>query len=264
VTFSAPVPNSVSTASSPTMGSLRPTSGRTAVAGAHGHAGVRKHRLRPDGGDRHLASTFHRVGDEVQRVLVLLPLDLEVGDGRAVVRAPVDDSRRAIDPTPVVELDEGGHHRAVVARVHREPETRPVHRRAHQPQLVEDRRADLLVPGVHARVECSAAQLFFGGAFTGELLLDHVLGGDRRMVVAGQEQDLVAGHSLVTGQQVVDGCLQRVAHVQLAGDVRRWEAHRELLLVARGVRGEKTVGLPARVPAGLDGLWVECFRHLGL
>ncbi len=188
----------------------------------------------------------------------------QVGDGRAVVRTPVDDARRAVDPTPVVELDKGGHHRAVVPRVHREAEARPVHRRAHQPQLVDDRRADLLVPGVHARVEGPAAELFFGGAFARELLLDHVLRGDRGVVVAGQEQDLVTGHPPVTSQQVVHSRLQGVSHVQLACDVRRREAHRELPPVARRVGCEEAVGLPARVPAGLDRLRVKGFRHLGL
>src|SRR5438445_13844832 len=53
-------------------------------------------------------------------------------------------------------------------------------------------------------------------------------------------------------------------HVQLAGDVRRREAHGELLLVARRVSDEKAVRLPARVPAGLNGLWIERFRHLAV
>ena len=82
------------------------------------------------------------------------------------------------------------------------------------------------------------------------------------MVVTGKEEHLVALHALVSGQQVVHGRLQRVAHVQLAGDVRWRKAHRELRLVTRRVRNEETIGFPARVPAGLDGLRIECFRHL--
>ena len=178
------------------------------------------------------------------------------------MRAPVDDARRPIDPAPVVELDEGGHHRAVVLRVHREPEPRPVHRRAHQPQLVEDRRADRFVPCVHPRVEGPASELFLARPFAGQLILDHVLGGDRGVVVAGQEEHLVPGHPLVAGEEVIDGRLEGVPHVQLAGDVRRRKAHRELLPVAVGVGDEQSVRLPARVPAGLDGLRVKGFRHL--
>ena len=232
------------------------------VVRVHGDSRVRKHRLRPDGRDGHEPAFLHRVVDEVERVLVLLPLDLEVRDGGAVVRAPVHDPGRAVDPAALVKGDERGHHRAVVARVHREAKARPVHRRAQQPQLVDDRRPDLLVPGVHAGVEPSAAQLFFGGPFSPELLLDHVLGGDCGVVVAGQEEHLVAGHPLVAGEEVVDGRLEGVPHVQLAGDVRRRKAHRELLPVAVGVGDEQSVRLPARVPAGLDGLRIKRFRHL--
>src|SRR5207247_860443 len=95
-----------------------------------------------------------------------------------------------------------------------------------------------------------------------ELPLDHVLGGDGRAVVAGEEQHLVAGHPLVPRQQVVERRLQRVSHVQLAGDVRRGEAHGERLLVREWVGDEQAVGLPARVPTGLDGLRVERLWHL--
>ena len=155
------------------------------VLGVDRHAGVGEHRLRPHGGDGHVAAALDRVADEVQHVVVLLPLDLEVGDGRPVVRAPVDDARSAVDPTALVEGDERRHHRAVVARVHGEAQPRPVHRRAEQPQLVDDGRADRLIPAVHARVERLAAELLLGRAFPRKLLLDDVLGRDGRVVVAG-------------------------------------------------------------------------------
>ena len=89
-------------------------------------AGVGQHRLRPHGRDRHLTAALDRVANEVQRVVVLLPLHLQVRDGRLVVRAPVDDPGGAIDPAAVVESDECSHHRTHIALVHREAKPRPV------------------------------------------------------------------------------------------------------------------------------------------
>ena len=96
------------------------------VGRVNGHARVGEHRLGPDGGDHDLAPALDRVADEVQRVVVLFPLHLEVGDGRLVVRAPVDDARGAVDPAAVVERDECGHHRPHIPLVHREAQARPV------------------------------------------------------------------------------------------------------------------------------------------
>ena len=235
----------------------------TIVRRVHRDAGVGEHRLGAHRGDDHLAPALNRIADAVEHVVVLLPLDLEVGDGRAVVGAPVHDPRRSIDPTPVVEGDERGHDRAVVAGVHREAQPAPVHRGAEDAQLVDDRRADLLVPGFDARVETLPPQLLFRHALPCQLVLDHVLRRDRGVVVTRQEEHLVAGHPLVAGDEVVDGGLEGVAHVQLARDVGRREAHGELRQVARCVGEEELVLLPARVPAGLDGLWIELLRHPG-
>ena len=193
---------------------------------------------------------------------MLLPFDLEIRDRRSVVRAPVHDARRAVDPTPVVKSDKRRHHRADVFRVHREPQPAPVHRRSEQAKLVDDRGAHLLVPGLDAGSKALAAQLLFGRPLAGELLLDHVLGRDRGVIVAGQEQHLLPVHAPEARDQVVDRGLQRVAHVELARDVGRRKAHREFRLIAVRVRHEQCVRLPARVPAGLDSQWIERFGHL--
>ncbi len=234
------------------------------VVRVDGDPRVGEHRFGPHRGYDHVAVILDRISDEVESVLVLLPFDLEIRDRRSVVRAPVHDARRAVDPTPVVKSDERRHHRADVFRVHREPQPAPVHRRPQQTKLVDDRGAHLLVPGLNSGGKTVAAQLLFGRTLAGELLLDHVLGRDRRVVVAGQEQNLLPIHAPEARNQVIDRGLQRVAHVELARDVGRRKAHGELRLVAVWVRDEQCVGLPARVPAGLDGLRIERFRHLAL
>ena len=149
-------------------------------------------------------------------------------------------------------------------RVHRETQTGPVHRCPEQTKLVDDRGAYLLVPRLDPRGKTLASQLLFGRAFASELLLDDVLGCDRRVVVARQKQHLLPRHALEARDQVVDRCLQRMAHMKLARDVGRRKAHRELRLVAGRVRHKQRVCFPARVPAGLDGLRVERLGHITL
>ena len=54
-----------------------------------------------------------------------------------------------------------------------------------------------------------------------QLALDHHLGGDAGMVGARLPQHVAAAHALEAAQHVLQRVVERVAHVQRAGDVRR-------------------------------------------
>ena len=58
-------------------------------------------------------------------------------------------------------------------------------------------------------------------AFRLELALDHHLGGDAGVVGARLPQRVVAAHAVVAGERVHERVLERVPHVQRAGDVGR-------------------------------------------
>ena len=88
------------------------------VVGMHRHRDVGEDRRRAHGRDRDRALA---VGERVANVVRacrrrLDVLDLEVRDRRLVVRAPVDDPVRAVDPARFPETDEERHHRLDVAR----------------------------------------------------------------------------------------------------------------------------------------------------
>ena len=57
--------------------------------------------------------------------------------------------------------------------------------------------------------------------FCGDLALNHHLGRDTGMVGTGLPQGIFTLHALVAGHGVHDGLLERVAHMQAAGNVRR-------------------------------------------
>ena len=69
-----------------------------------------------------------------------------------------------------------------------------------------------------------------------ELLLDHGLRGDAGVVGPGHPQRVEAVHALVAHQHVLDRVVQRVAHVQPAGDVgRRDDDGERRRVLARGI-----------------------------
>src|SRR5882757_2839493 len=54
-----------------------------------------------------------------------------------------------------------------------------------------------------------------------ELALDHHLGRDAGMVGAGLPEHVAAAHALETGEHILERVVQRMAHMQGAGDVGR-------------------------------------------
>ena len=66
-----------------------------------------------------------------------------------------------------------------------------------------------------------ATDLLARRALGDELLLDHVLGRDPRVVVARLPERVEAAHPVPADEHVLDRAVQGVAHVQLARDVRR-------------------------------------------
>ena len=87
-------------------------------------------------------------------------------------------------------------------------------------------------------------------AFRAELTLDHHLRGDAGVIRARLPQRRVAAHAVPAGERVHERVLERVPHVQRAGDVRR----RQHDAIARAValRRERARGFPTFVDAGFD------------
>ena len=67
-----------------------------------------------------------------------------------------------------------------------------------------------------------------------QLALDHHLGGDAGMVRARLPQHVAAAHALEAGEDVLQRVVERMAHMQRAGDVRRRDDDRERLRARRG------------------------------
>ena len=215
---------------------------------------VGEHRRRPHGRDRDRAvAVGERVPRVDERVVDLRMLDLEVGDRRLVVRAPVDDPVRPVDPAGLPEAHEERHHRGDVRLVHREPLPGVVERGAEPAVLAHDRPAGLVEPAPRPLEERVAAELLPRGPLRDELLLDDVLRRDPGVVVAGLPQRVEPAHPVPADEDVLQRAVQRVPHVQLSGHVRRRHADHVALVAARArAGGVEPLGLPRLLPAPLD------------
>ena len=232
------------------------------VLGVDRDAGIAHHRLGTGGGDDDVAAAVgERVADIPEVTGLINVLDLRVGQRRQAMRAPVDDAAALINEALVVQLAEGLAHGPGAALVHCEAGAGPVAARAHLLLLLDDAVAVLFLPFPHALKELLAAEVVAGQALLGaKLLLDLDLRGDARVVGAGEPQRLIALHPLEAGQDILQRRIHRVAHVQLASDVRRRHDDGKRLLV--GVRGrlEAVVVHPHPVDAALDLLGLIHFR----
>jgi hypothetical protein len=130
----------------------------------------------------------------------------------------------------VVEVDEDLLDRADVRGVEREALVVVVARGAEALELGDDRGAVLVAPLPHALDELLAAELLAAGALGRERALDQRLGADPRVVRAEDPLRALPAHARKADQRVLDRAVERVAHVQRPGDVRRRDRDRVVLV----------------------------------
>ena len=185
-----------------------------------------------------------RVGDapQVSRLALRGGLHLVVGEGGPVHRAPVDHPLAPVDVPAPVEVGEHRPDGAGEALVHGEPGAPEVAGAAQFLQLVEDHPAVAVAPLPHLLDEGVAAEAPVVHSPGIEVLPDDGLGGDAGVVGAGHPQRVPPGHPPVADQHILDGVVERVAHVEAAGDVRRRDDHREGLLLPVAAGAEAPVG----------------------
>ncbi len=216
------------------------------VVGVDGDGGVAEHRLGAGRRDDDLGVPG-AVPDGDELAVVLLVLDLDVGDGRQAAGAPVDDALGAVDQLVVVQLLEDRLHGLGQALVHGEALARPGDAVTEALHLAGDLPAGLGLPLPDALDERLAPQVVAGLALLGELALDDVLGGDAGVVHAGLPQGLVPLHALAAGQGVDQRVFEGVAEVERSRDVRRRDDDGVRLFAALLVRFEVTAFYPALV-----------------
>ena len=191
------------------------------ICGVDGNAAVAKHGLGAGGGDDELlVGAFDGISDVPEAAGDILIFDLRVGERSAAVRAPVYHAAAFVNQTLLVQVAEGLADSLGTGLVHGEAAAVPVAGDAHALLLLDDTVAVLLLPLPDALKELFATEVIAGLALLlAEHFLDLYLRCDARVVDAWQPQRRVALHTLIAGHNVLKRGVQRVPHVELAGDV---------------------------------------------
>ena len=226
--------------------------------------GVAKHGLRPGGGDGEVIITvLEWVADIPERAGHILIFDLSVGQGRAAVRTPVDDAVAFVDQALFIQLAERLTHGLRAAIVHGEAAAVPVAGHAERLLLLDDAVAVLLFPRPDALEEFLAAEIVAGQAlFLAQHLLDLDLRGDAGVIRARHPQGGIALHALIAREDVLQRRIERVAHVQLAGDVRGRHDDGKRLFVRIGFAGKIAAAHPHVINLAFDLFGVVDLRKL--
>ena len=222
------------------------------VLGVYADGGVAHDGLGAGGGDHDVfVFTLHIVAEVEQFATALLVDDLLVADGGQRLGVPVDHAHAAVDEPLVVEVDEYADDALVAHLVHGEGGAVPVAGGTEAAQLLEDDAAVLLFPLPGVFQEVFAAERPFVDALFGQHL-DHLgLGGDGGVVGAGHPAGVLALHAGAADEDVLDGVVEHVAHVEHTGYVG-WRYHHRVGHAVVGLRVEEFFVNPELVPFLLD------------
>ena len=225
------------------------------IVGVHGDARIAEHRLRARRRDFHeTRAVLKRIAQMPEMPRFRLVLDLDVRERRVARRAPVRDARPLIDQPLLVKAHENFAHGARAALVHREPLALPVARSAERPELVHDAAAVLLLPLPDALRELLAPKLVAVRSLCAKRRLHLRLRRDARMVAARHPKSIIALHTPPADQDVLQGVVERVPHMQLPRHIGRRDHDGKRLLALLRLGMEEMVLLPELVPLLLKRL----------
>ena len=159
-----------------------------------------------------------------RRRLLLLVLDLRLGERRLAVHAPVDGLEALVDQAPSDEAAELADDGRLVRGRHREVRPRPVAEDAESPELGpldvdEAERVGAAAAALLGRIHRPANVTL--RLVEAELLVDLVLDGQPVAVPAGPVDGVVAEHRLGLDHDVLEDLVERGPHVDVPVRVGR-------------------------------------------
>ena len=108
-----------------------------------------------------------------------------------------------------------------------------------------------------------AAELVAFDILRFELSLHDNLRRDSGMVRSRQPQRVGAAHAVIARQRIHDGLVERVTHVQGAGDIGRRQLNAKRFGAGLVTGVEITAGFPQRIPLGFDGFRIKALGEFG-
>ena len=198
----------------------------TRILGMNGHRRIAQHGFRPGGGHDDPPFSLHQgITDMIEAALQALVFHFQIGKGRVTTGAPVDDVIPPVNKTLPVKADKDLPDRPGKALIHSEPLPAPVAGSPQAFELVDDQPAVFGPPLPDLFHELFPAQFLTPDALLGQPAFHHVLGGDTGMVRSRDPEDVSAFHLIVAPEDVLEGGVQGMAHMQRPGHVRRRNDH---------------------------------------
>ena len=189
---------------------------------------------------------------EVIEVALLLAVDhLLVAQCRLGLGIPVHHAQSAVDVALVIQVDKDLQDAIAALLVHGERRAAPVTRCAQFAQLLQDDAAVLVCPVPGVLEEFVAREVTLAYALLGKTLDDLGLGSNRRMVGAGNPQGVLALHARTADEDVLNGVVEHVAHVEHARHIGGRD-HDAIGLTLIGHTLEQVVRFPILIPLVLD------------
>ena len=188
----------------------------------------------------------------MEEVALLLFVDDLLGrEGGEGLRIPVHHAQATIDKALVIEIDEDLDDALGTLLVHGEGSAVPIAAGTKAAQLLEDDASVLVGPVPGMLQELLTGEVVLLDALLGELLHHLGLCSDRGMVGAGDPAGILTLHTGTTHENVLDGIVQHVAHVEHTGYVGR-RNHDGIGLASVWLTREKFVVQPILVPFAFD------------
>ena len=206
--------------------------------GIDAHARIAQHGF-GTGRRNHDISPFPGIAD-VPKVRVLFDIfHFRIGQSGLAGRAPIDDARAAIDQPLLIQAHKRLPHRAAEAFVHGKALARPIAGNAQFAKLADDSSAVLFPPRPGALEEALAADLLLGDALGLERVHDFDFRGDGGMVRSRHPKRGIALHAVIADEYILRHFIQRMAHMQLTGDIgrRHDDGKRLFLRIHLGLEG---------------------------
>ncbi len=191
------------------------------ILGVHGNAAVAEHGFGASRGDyKLLIGVFHRVADIPKRAGNVLIFNLGIGKRRAAIGTPVNHSAAFVDKAFIIKLAERFAHGLCANLVHGEAAAIPVTANAHALLLLDYSVTVLLFPRPNALQKLVAPEVIAGFALgLAQNLFNLYLRGYARMVNARQPQRGIPLHTLIAREDILQGGVHRVPHVQLPRNI---------------------------------------------
>ena len=219
------------------------------VGGIDADRRIAKDRLRT--GRRHedvLLRILHdRIADVVELGVLRLMDHLLIGDRSLRRRIPIHHSDTTVDQPLAIEVAEDIIHRLAPLLVHGEGEAIPVAGGADLLELADDDPAVLVRPVPHLVEELLASEVALLDPLLGQLSHHLRLRSYGGVICAGDPAGVEAGHPCPADEDILEGVIEHMPHMEHAGDVGRGDDDGVGRSVVR-MRGEELMLGPVSIP----------------